>query len=50
MAQIEKLDPAVLEAMSMEEAYANLDALLEDMERNEHSLEETFALYTQGLS
>ncbi len=35
--------------LSMEEAYDRLEALLDEMENGKHTLEETFALYTQGL-
>ena len=44
-----KIDAETMSAMSMEEAYAKLDELLSDLEMNEHSLEETFGMYTQGL-
>jgi len=37
------------EKFSMEKAYEELDALLADMEENEHSLSETFSLYENGL-
>lgn len=35
--------------LTMEEACDRLGALLDDMENGKHTLEETFALYTQGL-
>lgn len=38
-----------LEKLTMEEAWDRLDALLNDMESGEHTLEETFSLYTQGV-
>ncbi len=38
-----------IEKFSMEKAYEELDALLADMEENEHSLSETFSLYEKGL-
>ena len=34
---------------TMEEAFDQLNALLDDMEQSEHSLEETFHLYEDGL-
>ena len=37
------------EEMTMEEAYDSLDALLDELESGDHSLEETFALYTKGV-
>ncbi len=39
-----------LEELSMEEAYARLEQLLTEMEEGEHSLEETFSLYQQGVA
>ncbi len=36
-------------ALSLEEAFEQLDAVLGEMESGEHSLEETFTLYEQGL-
>ena len=35
--------------LSMEEAFSRLNELLEQMEAEEHSLEETFRLYQEGL-
>ena len=37
------------EEMTMEQAFDQLTALLSDMEQCDHSLEETFGLYTEGL-
>ena len=37
------------EALSLEEAFTQLDAVLGEMESGEHSLEETFDLYEKGL-
>ena len=34
---------------SLEEAFGQLDGILEEMESGEHSLEETFNLYEKGL-
>ncbi len=36
-------------ALSLEETFGQLDAVLGEMESGEHSLEETFNLYEQGL-
>lgn len=38
------------EEMSLEEAFEELDGLIEKMETSELPLEETFRLYKQGLS
>lgn len=38
------------EEMSLEEAFDELDALIEKMETSSLPLEETFRLYKQGLS
>lgn len=35
--------------MTMEEAFDRLTGLLNDMEQGEHTLEETFSLYGDGL-
>ena len=35
--------------MTMEEAFDKLNGLLGDMEQNEHTLEETFLLYGEGV-
>ena len=40
----------VNEEMSLEEAFGELDALIEKMETASLPLEETFRLYKQGLS
>lgn len=39
----------MIQNMTMEEAYEQLDQLLADMESGNHSLEETFSMYTKGL-
>ena len=36
--------------MTMEEAFDKLSSLLGQMEREEHTLEETFQLYGEGLN
>ncbi len=38
------------EEMSLEEAFEELDSLIEKMETSQLPLEETFRLYKQGLS
>lgn len=38
------------EGMSLEEAFEELDGLIEKMETSQLPLEETFRLYKQGLS
>ncbi|MDD6213277.1 MAG: exodeoxyribonuclease VII small subunit [Clostridiales bacterium] len=37
------------EELTMEEAYRQLDQLLDEMESGEHSLEEMFGLYQKGI-
>ena len=39
-----------LENLTMDETYARLDALLNEMETGNHSLEESFALYSRGIA
>ena len=43
-------DLKINDEMSLEEAFDELDALIEKMETSQLSLEETFRLYKQGLS
>lgn len=38
-----------LEQLTMEQAYAQLDSLLGEMENGEHSLEDTFRMYAKGI-
>ena len=40
----------IYEEMSLEEAFEELDGLIEKMETSQLPLEETFRLYKQGLS
>ena len=39
-----------LSALSMDEAYSRLDALITEMEEGEHTLEESFDLYSKGMA
>ena len=43
-------DLKINDEMSLEEAFDELDVLIEKMETSQLSLEETFRLYKQGLS
>ena len=52
MQEVRMLEEKTLTAekgLTMEEAFDRLNALLNRMEREEHTLEETFSLYEEGL-